>query len=88
VVAVVVGTTVVVVVTGATVAVFVAVLEMRIQVNFRLTRPQTILTSETLITLPAFEHRAATISNACEGVTKLDAKQTTAMALTHLFPIF
>lgn len=86
VVAVVVGATVVVVVTGATVAVLVTVFEMRIQVNFRFTRPQTILTSETLMTLPAFEHRAATISNACKGATKPDTKQTTAMALTHFFP--
>ena len=56
--AVVVGATVVVVVTGAAVAVLVAVFEIRIQESFRFTRPQTILTSETFMTLPAFEHRA------------------------------
>ena len=56
--AVVVGATVVVVVTGAAVAVLVAVFEIRIQVSFRFTRPQTILTSETFMTLPALEHRA------------------------------
>ena len=58
VVAVVAVATVVVVVTGATTCVVVATLDIRIHVSFRFTRPQTILTSETLMTLPAFEHRA------------------------------
>ena len=87
VVAVVVGVVVVVVVTGATVAVLVAVFEMRIHVSFRFTRPQTILTSETLMTLPAFEHRALCLpvaSTTDDGPTN---RQASARPKNTLFPM-
>ncbi len=87
VVAVVAVATVVVVVTGATVTVFVAVFETRIQVNFRFTRPQTIFTSETLMTLPAFEHRALCLpaaSTTDEGPTN---RHKSARPKSNRFPM-
>jgi hypothetical protein len=87
VVAVVAVATVVVVVTGATTCVVVATLDIRIHVSFRFTRPQTILTSETLITLPAFEHRALCLpvaSTTDDGPTN---RQANARPKNTLFPM-
>ena len=76
-----------VVVTGATTCVVVAALDIRIHVSFRFTRPQTIFTSETLMTLPAFEHRALCLPAAPTADGDPINRQASARPKNTLFPM-
>ena len=75
-----------VVVTGATTCVVVATLDIRIHVSFRFTRPQTILTSETLMTLPAVEQRALCLPTASTTDGEPTTRNASAKPKNDRFP--